>query len=102
ADKMAEAAAVVSEAGADVVDVNMGCPMPRVVRKGVGAAMLKDRALTHRVLSTMRAATPITLSAKIRAGFDEAASVVDIARTVEDAGVDFIAVHPRRRCEDRK
>jgi nifR3 family TIM-barrel protein len=99
ADKMAEAAAVVAEAGADVVDVNMGCPMPRVVRKGVGAAMLKDRALTHRVLSSMRRATPGLLSAKIRAGFDDAASVVAIAKTVEEAGVDFIAVHPRRRCD---
>jgi nifR3 family TIM-barrel protein len=99
ADKMAEAASVVAEAGADVVDVNMGCPMPRVVRKGVGAAMLKDRALTYRVLTSMRRATPVRLSAKIRAGFDDAASVVAIAKTVEEAGVDFIAVHPRRRCD---
>src|SRR5688572_15008554 len=45
ADKMADAAAVVSRAGADVVDVNLGCPMPRVVRKGVGAAMLRDLVL---------------------------------------------------------
>lgn len=99
ADKMAEAAAVVSEAGADVVDVNLGCPMPRVVRKGVGAAMLKDPKLLFEVLSSMRKATPGLLSAKIRAGFDDAANVVAIARTVQDAGVDFIAVHPRRRCD---
>jgi len=99
ADKMAEAAAVVSEAGADVVDVNLGCPMPRVVRKGVGAAMLKDPKLLFDVLSSMRAATPGLLSAKIRAGFDDAENVVSIARTVQDAGVDFIAVHPRRRCD---
>ncbi len=99
AEKMAEAASVVCEAGADVVDVNMGCPMPRVVRKGVGAAMLKDRALTYRVLSAMRAATPARLSAKIRAGYDDADQVVAIAKTVEEAGADFIAVHPRRRCD---
>jgi tRNA-dihydrouridine synthase B len=99
ADKMAEAAAVVAEAGADVVDVNMGCPMPRVVRKGVGAAMLKDRALTFDVLSRMRKATPVLLSAKIRAGFDDADQVVAIAKVVEEAGADFIAVHPRRRCD---
>ncbi|MBC7174581.1 MAG: tRNA-dihydrouridine synthase family protein [Polyangiaceae bacterium] len=96
---MAEAASVVAAASADVVDVNMGCPMPRVVRKGVGAAMLKDRALTYRVLSSMRRATPVLLSAKIRAGFDDADQVIAIAKTVEDAGVDFIAVHPRRRCD---
>ncbi len=99
ADKMAEAASVVADAGADVVDVNMGCPMPRVVRKGVGAAMLKDRGLTYRVLSEMRRATPVLLSAKIRAGYEDADDVVAIAKTVEEAGADFIAVHPRRRCD---
>lgn len=99
ADKMADAARVVAEAGADVVDVNLGCPMPRVVRKGVGAAMLKDRALLRRVLGEMRAAVPGLLSAKIRAGFDDGADVVSIAKTLEDAGIDFLAVHPRRRCD---
>lgn len=99
ADKMAEAASVVAEAGADVVDVNLGCPMPRVVRKGVGAAMLKDPKLLAEVLESMRSATPGLLSAKIRAGFDDAENVVAIAKTVESTGVDFIAVHPRRRCD---
>lgn len=99
AAKMAEAAALVADAGASVVDVNMGCPMPRVVRKGVGAAMLKDPALLRDVLGQMREKTPGLLSAKIRAGFDDAANVVRIARVVEEAGADFIAVHPRRRCD---
>jgi nifR3 family TIM-barrel protein len=99
ADKMAEAAEHVSHAGADVVDVNLGCPMPRVVRKGVGAAMLKDPALLFDVLSAMRARTPGLFSAKIRAGFDTADEVVSIAKLVERAGVDFLTVHPRRRCD---
>lgn len=99
AEKMADAAAIVADAGADVVDINLGCPMPRVVRKGVGAAMLKDPALLRRVVGEMRAAVPGLLSAKIRAGFDDASNVVTIARTLEDAGVDFLAVHPRRRCD---
>lgn len=99
ADKMAEAARIVCDAGADVVDVNLGCPMPRIVRQGVGAAMLRDRALLFDVLSKMRAATPTQLSAKIRAGFDDADDVVAIARVVERAGADFIVVHPRRRCD---
>src|SRR5690606_16336967 len=58
AEKMAEAARIVCDAGADVVDVNMGCPMPRVVRKGVGAAMLKDPDLACRVVGEMRRAAP--------------------------------------------
>ena len=99
ADKMADAARVVAEAGADVVDVNLGCPMPRVVKKGVGAAMLKDPVLLHRVLSEMRRETSCLLSAKIRAGFDDSANVVHIAKTVQDAGVAFLVVHPRRRCD---
>lgn len=98
-EKMAEAAAVVARAGADVVDVNLGCPMPRIVKKGVGAAMLKNPTLLYDVLSRMRDATPGLLSAKIRAGFDDADNVVSIARIVEKAGVDFIAVHPRRRAD---
>lgn len=98
-ERMAEAAAIVSDAGADVVDVNLGCPMPRVVRKGVGAAMLKDLALLDRVLGMMRLATPGLLSAKIRAGYDDSKNVLDIARAVQDAGADFITVHPRRRAD---
>jgi nifR3 family TIM-barrel protein len=100
---MADAAAIVAEAGADMVDINLGCPMPRVVRKGVGAAMLKDPALLARVLGAMRQAVPGVLSAKIRAGFDAecdaAQHAVTIAKVVQDAGVDFIAVHPRRRAD---
>ena len=99
ATKMAEAAGLIASAGADVVDINLGCPMPRVVRQGVGAAMLKDPQLLTDVLGAMRAQVPTTLSAKIRAGFDDAAGVVRIARVVQDAGVDFITVHPRRRCD---
>lgn len=96
---MAEAAELVTEAGADIVDVNLGCPAPNAVRKGVGSAMLKDTALLERVLSSMRARTELPLSAKIRAGFDDASRVVEVAKAVEGAGVDFITVHPRRRSD---
>lgn len=99
AAKMAEAARLVAETGADVVDINLGCPMPRVVRKGVGAAMLKDPALLRDVVGAMREAVPGTLSAKIRAGFDDADVVVRNAEILQGVGVDFIAVHPRRRCD---
>ncbi len=99
AEKMAEAAGVVAAAGADVVDVNLGCPMPRVVKKGVGAAMLEDPELLYDVLSQMRARVPGMLSAKIRAGFDDKSTVVAIAEVVQKAGADFIVVHPRRRAD---
>lgn len=98
-ERMQEAAAVIAAHGADVVDINLGCPAPRVVRKGVGSAMLKDPDLLYRVISAMRAVVPGLLSAKIRAGFDDQAQVVTIAQTVEAAGADYIVVHPRRRAD---
>ena len=96
---MAEAAAWVAEAGADVIDVNLGCPAPRVVRKGAGAAMLRDPKLLFEVLAAMRARVPGWMSAKIRAGFDDASRVVELARIIEASGVDFLVVHPRRRAD---
>ena len=98
-DNMAEATELVTAAGADIVDINLGCPAPNAVRKGVGSALLRDRELLGRLVAVMRQRTPRPLSAKIRAGFDDAGAVVDIARTVQDAGADFITVHPRRRTD---
>ncbi len=98
-DKMADAARVMAEAGADVVDLNLGCPMPRIVRKGVGAAMLRDPVLLEKVVRAMRAKTPCLLSAKIRAGWDDAAGVVETGRVLEGSGIDFLTVHPRRRSD---
>lgn len=97
--QMADATALVTEGGAHIVDINLGCPAPRVVRKGVGSAMLKDLKLLGQVLSAMRAATHLPISAKIRAGFDDASGVLDVALAVQDSGADFITVHPRRRAD---
>jgi tRNA-dihydrouridine synthase len=96
---MAEAGAVVAEAGADVVDLNLGCPTNTAVRKGVGAALLKDPEKLGVLLRTMRRSVPRLLSAKLRAGFDTSDVALANARLVEDAGLDFIAVHPRRRID---
>jgi tRNA-dihydrouridine synthase B len=101
-DWMAGAAEVLDEAGADVVDINMGCPTRRAVRGGVGAAMLKDPVLLEDVLSSMREKVTGILSAKIRAGFDNPDQVVMIAQTVQRAGADFIVVHPRCRKDHYK
>ena len=98
-EHMAEAAEIVSGAGADIVDLNVGCPAPRVVRKGVGSAMLKNPTLLREVVEHMRARTPGCLSAKIRAGFDDSTGAVAIAQLIESAGADFIAVHPRRQVD---
>jgi nifR3 family TIM-barrel protein len=98
-EHMAKATEIVSRAGADIVDLNVGCPAPRVVRKGVGSAMLRDPELLARVVGTMRAHTPGFLSAKMRAGFDDSGGAVRIARLLEASGADLITVHPRRRSD---
>jgi len=97
--QMAEATALVARAGADIVDINLGCPAPKAVRKGVGSAMLKDLELMTEVVSRMRERTTTPLSAKIRAGFDDSSRVLTIAHRLEAAGVDFLTVHPRRRVD---
>jgi tRNA-dihydrouridine synthase B len=99
AELMAEAAGVMALAGADVVDVNLGCPSKTAARKGVGAALLKDRVALGRLLAAMRAAVPGRFSAKLRAGFERSDDALENARVVERSGADFIAVHPRRRID---
>jgi nifR3 family TIM-barrel protein len=96
---MAEAGAVVSRAGADVVDLNLGCPTACAARKNVGAALLKQPELLARLLGTMRRGVPGLLSAKLRAGFDTTDDAVKNARLVQDNGLDYLAVHPRRRVD---
>jgi tRNA-dihydrouridine synthase B len=96
---MAEAGAVVAEAGADAVDLNLGCPTHTAARKGVGAALLKQPEKLALLLKTMRGAVPGLLSAKLRAGFDTTDDALRNAKLVEDAGLDYLAVHPRRRVD---
>jgi tRNA-dihydrouridine synthase B len=93
---LGEAGAVVAEAGADVVDLNLGCPTSNAAKKGVGAALLKQPELLQRLLSTMRRWVPGRLSAKLRAGFDTTDEALRNAHLVEDNGLDFLAIHPRR------
>jgi len=93
---MALATEWVVESGTDVVDINLGCPAPNAVRKGVGAAMLAQPEVLSRVVRAMRERTSGPLSAKMRAGVDSSDRAVETAQLLESAGVDFITVHPRR------
>jgi tRNA-dihydrouridine synthase B len=96
---LGEAGAVVARAGADVVDLNLGCPTHNAARKGVGAALLKQPEKLAVLLKTMRRWVPGLLSAKLRAGFDTSDDALRNARLVEDAGLDYLTVHPRRRID---
>ena len=96
---MAEAGQIVAAAGADVVDVNLGCPSRNAAKKGVGAGLLREPERLNSLLVAMRRALPGLFSAKLRAGFDDASGALDHARMVESAGADFLTVHPRRRVD---
>lgn len=100
ADLLAEAAAIVQEAGADIVDLNMGCPVPKITRQGKGAALMRDVPATARIIRALRNAVRVPLTIKIRGGWDdEHLNAVEVARMAEDEGVDAIAVHPRTRSQ---
>jgi len=96
---MEEAAAIVMEkARPDVIDINMGCPVPKVVKNGEGSALMKNPKLVYQIVSkTVRAVRkPVTV--KIRKGFDDAhVNAVEIAKIVEEAGGAAVAVHGRTR-----
>jgi nifR3 family TIM-barrel protein len=98
--RMGDAAAMVEEMGADLVDVNMGCPVPKVTRKGSGAALMKDTKRAAAVITRMVAQTSCPVTVKIRAGWDrDSINAPEFARALEDAGAAAITVHPRCRSE---
>ena len=101
ADTLVPAARMLVEAGADIVDINMGCPVPKIVRRGKGVALMRDAASTARILAAIRRELDdVLLTIKIRGGWDEdAPNAVEIARMAQDVGVDAITVHPRSRTQ---
>jgi tRNA-dihydrouridine synthase B len=97
---LAEAARRLAGSGADGIDLNMGCPAPKIVAKGHGAALMRDPAAAARIFRSLRQAVTVPLSIKIRGGWDErSVNAVEIARLAEGEGVDAITVHPRTRSQ---
>ena len=94
---LAHAAAIVEEAGADSVDLNMGCPMRKVVSSGHGAALLRDPSKVFEIFDAMVKAVDIPVTGKIRAGWEDT-NAVDVARAMEDAGAAAVTIHGRTRC----
>ena len=97
-DAVAEGARMIEELPFDIVDFNMGCPVPKVVRNGEGSALMKDPQQARKVLEALVNATKKPVTVKIRSGFDSSCiNAEEIAKTAEDAGVSAIAVHARTR-----
>ena len=99
-DRLAAAANMVDEFGADLVDVNMGCPVPKVTRLGAGAALMRDVKQASKLISQMVKLATIPVTAKIRSGWDyDSINAREVACALEDAGAAAITVHPRCRSE---
>ena len=98
---MAEAAQIALEAtGCDIIDINMGCPMPKIVNNGDGSALMKTPELAGRIVEAIVKAVPVPVTAKFRRGWDMGScNCVEFAQVLEQAGVSAVAVHGRTRAQ---
>ncbi len=97
---VADMAAQIEERPFDILDFNMGCPVPKVVNNGEGSALMRDPGLAQRLLSKLVRAVKKPVTVKIRKGFDEEhVNAVEIAKLAEACGVAAIAVHGRTRTQ---
>ena len=103
ADRMAMGAEMAQEVGADILDVNCGCPAPKVVKNGGGSGLLRDPKLLETILKEIKKTITIPLTLKVRTGYTESTiNVVDIAKMAEQCGVEHIQVHGRTRDQGYK
>ncbi len=95
-DKMAAAAQIVEGMGADIVDVNMGCPVPKIAKHNAGCSLMRDPGHAASVIAAMAKAVKIPVTVKMRAGWnDDERNAPTLAKMVQDAGAAAIAVHGR-------
>ncbi len=98
ADNMASAARIAAAAGADIVDINMGCPTPKIVKNGDGAALMRNPEQAYRIMCSVVEAIDIPVTVKFRKGWDETSvNVILLAKLAQKAGISAIAVHGRTR-----
>ena len=99
-DMLAEAARRFEAAGVDGIDLNMGCPVRKIVSKGHGSALMRDPLAAAVIFRTVRKAIRVPFTIKIRGGWDDhTINAVEIARLAESEGVDAVTVHPRTRSQ---
>ncbi len=93
---MAMAAETAIQKGADMVDINMGCPARKVIKNGSGGALLRNPTAVHRMVTAVRKSCTVPLTVKIRAGWSAGeANFLEIAGIIADCGADAVTVHPR-------
>ena len=98
---MAEAACIAAElSGADLIDINMGCPVGKIVSNGDGSALMRDPEKAARIAEAVVKASPVPVTVKMRRGWDKGSvNAVELARMLEQAGVSAVAVHGRTRAQ---
>ena len=98
---MAEAAVIAAEvSGAEVIDINMGCPVGKVVSNGDGSALMKDPEKAARIAEAVVKASPVPVTVKMRRGWDKGSiNAVELAKMLEQVGVSAVAVHGRTRMQ---
>ncbi len=95
---ISEIAKRIEELPFSILDINMGCPVPKIVKNGEGSALMKNPKLVHEIVSKTAKAIQKPVTVKIRSGFDESCmNAVEIAKIIEDAGAKAVAVHARTR-----
>ncbi|MFP4182937.1 MAG: tRNA dihydrouridine synthase, partial [Thiohalospira sp.] len=98
--ELAAAARAVAAAGADIIDLNMGCPAKKVCRRAAGSALMRDEALVGRILEAVVAAVAVPVTLKIRTGWDaDHRNAPAIARIAEATGIAAVTVHGRTRAD---
>lgn len=99
-ETMANAARVAEEKGCDFIDINLGCPVPKVVKKGAGSALLKDLPQLKLLLRGVKSAIQIPLTIKIRTGWDaNSKNAAEVIQLAYDEGVTWVAIHGRTRAQ---
>ena len=98
---MAEAACIAAEiSGADLIDINMGCPVGKIVSNGDGSALMRDPEKAARIARAVVEASPVPVTVKMRRGWDKGSiNAVELARMLEQAGVSALAIHGRTRAQ---
>lgn len=100
AEMLAHAARTNVEIGAQIIDINMGCPAKKVCNKAAGSALMKDEQLVSEILTSVTQAVDVPVTLKIRTGWDlQSRNAVTIARMAEDAGIALLSVHGRTRAD---
>ncbi|HME91403.1 MAG TPA: tRNA dihydrouridine synthase DusB [Myxococcaceae bacterium] len=97
---MAQAARIGQQWGAEIIDINMGCPVKKVTRSGAGSALLCDPARAGAIVRGIREATGLPVTAKIRSGWDQGSrNYLEVAGELQGAGCAALAIHPRTRTQ---